>query len=89
MSVPETLSTMCLSRGRTPINLPASKRTVPCYDECDAAWIEQTDLFYSPDIRILFESLGASSCAFAVTFTISVAFTRERKTVVRTSGRVD
>jgi hypothetical protein len=92
MSVPESLSTICSaadSRRRTRINLPASKSTVPCYDEVDAVRIGQAGLFYSSDIRNLFEYLGASSSAIAFAVTFTIAFTRERKAIVRATGRVD
>jgi hypothetical protein len=64
MSVPETLSTMCSAVDRhrgTRINLPASKGTVPCYDEVDAARIEQADLFYGSDAPVMFGYLRTST----------------------------
>ena len=77
------------SARRTRINLPASKSTVPCYDEVDAVRIEQAGLFYSFDIRNLFEHFGASSSAIAFAVTFTIALTRERKAIVRATGRID
>ena len=63
---------MCLAadlRGRTQINLPASKSAVTCYDELDVAPIEQTGPFNSPDAGRLLQQPGAGSGGIAITHT--------------------